>query len=57
MAVLKGMLESVNDQVNMVNAPVLAQEHGIKVVESKSEPHPGLRQLDHDAGAWAASIA
>jgi D-3-phosphoglycerate dehydrogenase len=35
-AVLKGMLESVTDQVNMVNAPVLAQERGIKVIESKS---------------------
>jgi D-3-phosphoglycerate dehydrogenase len=35
-AVLKGLLESVTDQVNMVNAPVLAQQHGIKVIESKS---------------------
>jgi len=35
-AVLKGLLESVTDQVNMVNAPVLAQERGIKVIESKS---------------------
>jgi D-3-phosphoglycerate dehydrogenase len=35
-AVLKGLLESVTDQVNMVNAPVVAQQHGIKVVESKS---------------------
>jgi D-3-phosphoglycerate dehydrogenase len=35
-AVLKGLLESITDQVNMVNAPVLAQQHGIKVVESKS---------------------
>jgi D-3-phosphoglycerate dehydrogenase len=35
-AVLKGMLESVSDRVNMVNAPIIAQEHGIKVVESKS---------------------
>jgi len=35
-AVLKGLLESVTDQANMVNAPVLAQQHGIKVVESKS---------------------
>jgi D-3-phosphoglycerate dehydrogenase len=35
-AVLKGMLESVTDQVNMVNAPVIAQERGIRVVESKS---------------------
>jgi len=34
--VLKGLLESVTDQVNMVNAPVLAQQHGIKVIESKS---------------------
>jgi D-3-phosphoglycerate dehydrogenase len=35
-AVLKGMLESVSDRVNMVNAPLVAQEHGIKVIESKS---------------------
>ncbi len=35
-AALKGMLETVSDQVNMVNAPVIAQQHGIKVVESKS---------------------
>ncbi|MGE4608245.1 MAG: ACT domain-containing protein, partial [Myxococcota bacterium] len=35
-AVLKGLLESISDQVNMVNAPVLAQQHGIKVVESKT---------------------
>ena len=34
-AVLKGLLESMSDQVNMVNAPVLAQERGIKVIESK----------------------
>jgi D-3-phosphoglycerate dehydrogenase len=35
-AVLKGLLESVTDRVNMVNAPVIAQERGIKVVESKA---------------------
>ena len=35
-AVLKGLLESVTDRVNMVNAPVVAREHGIKVIESKS---------------------
>jgi D-3-phosphoglycerate dehydrogenase len=35
-AVLKGLLETVTDQVNMVNAPVVAQERGIKVIESKS---------------------
>lgn len=35
-AVLKGLLESVTDRVNMVNAPVVARDHGIKVIESKS---------------------
>ena len=35
-AVMKGLLESVTDQVNMVNASVIAQQHGIRVVESKS---------------------
>ncbi len=35
-AVLKGLLESVTERVNMVNAPVIAQEHGIKVIESKT---------------------
>ncbi len=35
-AVLTGMLESISDQVNMVNAPVIARERGIKVIESKS---------------------
>ncbi len=35
-AVLKGLLESVSDRVNMVNAPLIAQERGIKVVESKA---------------------
>ena len=35
-AVLKGFLESITDSVNMVNASVIAQERGIKVVESKS---------------------
>jgi len=35
-AVLKGLLESVTDRVNMVNAPIIAQERGIKVIESKA---------------------
>jgi len=35
-AVLKGLLEGVTDHVNMVNAPVVAQARGIRVVESKS---------------------
>ncbi|MCH2173058.1 phosphoglycerate dehydrogenase [Myxococcota bacterium] len=35
-AVLKGLLEASTDQVNMVNAPILTQQRGIKVVESKT---------------------
>jgi D-3-phosphoglycerate dehydrogenase / 2-oxoglutarate reductase len=34
-AVLKGMLQNVSDRVNMVNAPLVAQERGIRVIESK----------------------
>jgi D-3-phosphoglycerate dehydrogenase len=39
-ATLKGLLSSVSEHVNMVNAPVIAQDHGIKVIESKSS-HAG----------------
>jgi len=35
-AVLKGLLEQFSDRVNMVNAPLVAQERGIRVVETKS---------------------
>ncbi|MFP6563675.1 MAG: phosphoglycerate dehydrogenase [Myxococcota bacterium] len=35
-AVLKGLLEPASDRVNMVNAPLIAQERGIKVIESKA---------------------
>ncbi|HEY5657799.1 MAG TPA: phosphoglycerate dehydrogenase, partial [Myxococcota bacterium] len=35
-SVLKGLLESVADDVNMVNAPVIAKQHGIEVIESKA---------------------
>jgi D-3-phosphoglycerate dehydrogenase len=35
-AVLKGLLEVFSDHVNMVNAPMMAQQRGIKVVESKA---------------------
>lgn len=39
-AVLKGLLESVTERVNMVNATLLAEERGLRVVESKtSRPH------------------
>jgi D-3-phosphoglycerate dehydrogenase len=45
-ATLKGLLESVSDQVNMVNAPIIAQEHGIKVIEAKA----------NQAGDFASAI-
>jgi len=34
-SILKGMLESLADEVNLVNAPLIAEQHGIEVVESK----------------------
>jgi D-3-phosphoglycerate dehydrogenase len=34
-AVLKGLLECTQSSVNMVNAPILAQDLGIKLIESK----------------------
>jgi D-3-phosphoglycerate dehydrogenase len=34
-SVLKGLLEQVSDRVNLVNAPIIAQERGIKLIESK----------------------
>ena len=37
MALLKGLLEPIlNENVNFINAPILAKERGIQVVESKS---------------------
>jgi D-3-phosphoglycerate dehydrogenase len=48
LAVLKGMLTPVMESgVNYVNAPLVARERGIKIVESKSE----------HAGDFASSIA
>ncbi|HXV35648.1 MAG TPA: phosphoglycerate dehydrogenase [Myxococcota bacterium] len=35
-SILKGILESLDDEVNLVNAPLIASAHGIEVVESKS---------------------
>jgi len=34
-SILKGILESFSDEVNLVNAPMIAKQHGIEVVESK----------------------
>jgi D-3-phosphoglycerate dehydrogenase len=35
-AILKGVLEALSDEVNLVNAPLIAKQHGIEVVESKA---------------------
>ena len=34
-SILKGILESLTDEVNLVNAPLIAKQHGIEVIESK----------------------
>ena len=34
-SILRGILESLSDEVNLVNAPLIAKQHGIEVVESK----------------------
>jgi D-3-phosphoglycerate dehydrogenase len=55
-AVLKGLLEPVTDSVNMVNAPVIAQQHGIRVIESKASRPPTSRARSRRA-CPAAAIA
>jgi D-3-phosphoglycerate dehydrogenase len=46
LAVLKGVLEPwVGDRVNFVNAPHVAQQHGIRVVESKAASHEDYRSV------------
>ena len=50
-AVLKGLLERFSDRVNMVNAPLIAQERGIRVIEIEVEPPDRLRERDHHARA------
>jgi len=44
-ALLKGLLNSVYDTVNYVNAPVLAKERGIKLVEIKTPHEVGFTNL------------
>ncbi|UCG94406.1 MAG: phosphoglycerate dehydrogenase [Candidatus Aerophobus sp.] len=44
-ALLKGLLNSVYDTVNYVNAPVLAKERGIKLVEIKTPHEAGFTNL------------
>jgi len=34
-SILKGILESLSDEVNLVNAPLIAKKQGIEVIESK----------------------
>ncbi|MSO64907.1 MAG: phosphoglycerate dehydrogenase [Alphaproteobacteria bacterium] len=43
--VLEGLLRSLMDSVNMVNAPVVARERGIEVVETKNERSPEYHSL------------
>jgi len=46
LAVLKGLLSPwMGDTVNMVNAPHLASERGIQVIETKADSHPDFRSL------------
>jgi D-3-phosphoglycerate dehydrogenase len=46
LAVVKGLLEPwVGERVNFVNAPHVAQERGIRVVESKSASHEDYRAV------------
>ncbi len=44
-ALLKGLLTPIKDGVNFVNAPVIAKERGIKVIESKSETSEDFTSL------------
>ena len=47
-AILKGLLTPIlNENVNFINAPVVAKERGIKVIESKEQRHEGLHKHDH----------
>ncbi len=47
LALLKGYLEPIMEEsiVNFVNAPILAKERGIKVIESKSEEAADFKNL------------
>jgi len=46
MSLLKGLLDPIlEEKVNYVNAPILAKERGIKVVESKSHESEGYTTL------------
>ena len=46
LAVVKGLLAPwVGERVNFVNAPILAQQRGIRVVESKAAGHEDYRSL------------
>jgi D-3-phosphoglycerate dehydrogenase len=44
-ALIKGLLNSVYETVNYVNAPVLAKERGIKLVETKTSQEAGFTNL------------
>jgi len=44
-SLLKGLLSSVEEGVNLVNAPILAEERGIKVVESRKRESENFMSL------------
>ncbi len=44
-ALIKGLLNSVYEAVNYVNAPVLAKDRGIKLVETKTSQEAGFTSL------------
>ncbi len=56
-AVLKGILSTVRENVNLVNASHVAQELGIKVIESEDDADDGFRVGGDGQGARASSIA
>ena len=45
LAILRGLLSRVSDLVNYVNAPAIAKERGIKVVEAKTSKAEGFSNL------------
>lgn len=61
LALLKGLLEPMfSDRVNYINAPVLARERGIKIVETKSnqvEDFANLILLETETAKHKSSVA
>jgi D-3-phosphoglycerate dehydrogenase len=59
-SVLKGLLQYQTEEVNLVNARMVAEERGIKVSESKtpkSEPYASLLKITVVTGNGESSVA